>query len=86
MIKHALLVFSFMGISYLQQRRELRRREKQLQRWYTEGILEHFERHIACLKMIKDRAEQHQRALKGKLEILAAFYGSKLAIQCHIAE
>jgi len=28
MIKHALLVFSFMGISYLQQRRELRRREK----------------------------------------------------------
>lgn len=36
--------------------------------------------------MIQDKAIIHQKQIEDKLEILAAFYGSKLEIQVYVEE
>ena len=55
-IKHAIVIISCLTASYLLQRHSLKKREKELEEWYKEGIKVHWRRHMACLHMIQASA------------------------------
>lgn len=76
----------FTAGNYLYHRYLVKSRETEASEWIKNTAPKLYTRQVAQIRLIKEKALEHQGILKGKLEILAAFYGSKLAIQVFVEE
>ena len=78
--KQTAMSLIFVGGNYLYQRHLVKQRKQEIENWINTEAFKLYNRQQAQIKLIQVKAEQMQMAMQEKLEILAAFYGSKLAI------